>query len=56
MCIRDSYLGARLSSRLPRGKTWLAVLIVFALVMAMRALPDVVLARFGDLTIIQPFL
>ena len=24
------YLGARLSSRLPRGKTWLAVLIVFA--------------------------
>lgn len=50
------YLGARLSSRLPRGKTWLAVLIVFAVVMAMRALPDVVLARFGDLTIIQPFL
>ena len=50
------YLGARLSSRLPRGKTWLAVLIVFALVMAVRALPDVVLARFGDLTIIQPFL
>jgi len=50
------YLGARLSSRLPRGKTWLAVLIVFILVMAVRALPDVVLARFGDLTIIQPFL
>lgn len=50
------YLGARLSSRLPRAKTWLAVLIVFALVMALRALPDVVLARFGDLTIIQPFL
>ncbi len=50
------YLGARLSSRLPRAKTWLAVLIVFVLVMALRALPDVVLARFGDLTIIQPFL
>lgn len=50
------YLGARLSSRLPGVKTWLAVLIVFALVMALRALPDVVLARFGDLTIIQPFL
>jgi hypothetical protein len=50
------YLGARLSSRLPRGKTWLAVLLVFALVMAVRALPDVVLARFGDLTVIQPFL
>ncbi len=49
-------LGARLSSRLPRAKTWLAVLIVFALVMAVRALPDVVLARFSDLTIIQPFL
>ena len=50
------YVGARLSSRLPRLKTWLAVLLVFALVMALRALPDVVLARFGDLTIIQPFL
>ena len=50
------YLGARLSSRLARGKTWLAVLIVFVLVMAVRALPDVVLARFSDLTIIQPFL
>ena len=50
------YLGARLSSRLPRSKTWLAVLIVFALVMAVRALPDVILARFGYLTIIQPFL
>jgi len=50
------YIGARLSSRLPRGKCWLAVLLVFALVMGVRALPDVVLARFGDLTIIQPFL
>ncbi len=50
------YIGARLSSRLPRGKCWLAVLLVFALVMALRALPDVILARFGDLTIIQPFL
>lgn len=50
------YIGARLSSRLPRGKCWLAVLLVFALVMSLRALPDVILARFGDLTIIQPFL
>lgn len=50
------YLGARLSSRLPRLKCWFAVLFVFTLVMALRALPAVVLARFGDLTIIQPFL
>ncbi len=50
------YIGARFSSQLPRGKCWLAVLLVFALVMAVRALPDVVLYRFGDLTIIQPFL
>jgi hypothetical protein len=50
------YVGARLSSQLPRGKTWLAVLLTFALVMALRAVPDVILARFSDLTVIQPFL
>lgn len=50
------YVGARLSSQLSRGKCWLAVLLVFALVMALRALPGVILARFSDLTVIQPFL
>ena len=50
------YLGVRLSSQLPRAKCVLAIALVFAVVMALRALPDTILARFGDLTVIQPFL
>jgi hypothetical protein len=50
------YIGARMCSQLTRGKTWLAIAIVFAVVMALRALPAVILARFSDLTVIQPFL
>ncbi len=49
-------IGARLSSQLPRVKCWLAVALVFLLVMGLRALPAVILARFSDLTVIQPFL
>jgi len=50
------YLGVRLSSQLTAAKCWIAILLVFAVVMALRALPDAILARFGDLTVIQPFL
>ncbi len=49
-------IGARLSSRLPRAKSWLAVLLTVAIVLALRALPAAVLAQFGGLTVIQPFL
>ena len=50
------YLGVRLSSQLTGAKCWLAIVLVFAAVMALRALPDAILARFSDLTVIQPFL
>lgn len=50
------YIGARVASQLPAARCWLAILLVVALVMALRALPDAILARFSDLTVIQPFL
>ncbi len=50
------YFGVRLSSQLPRGKCWLAVLLVALVVLALRALPAAIMAQFGGLTIIQPFL
>jgi hypothetical protein len=48
-------IAARLVSQLTAAKCWLAVLVVMALLMLLRALPAVVLAQFGDLTVIQPF-
>lgn len=48
-------IGVRLVSQLPAARCWLAVLLVLALVMILRALPSAVLAQFSDLTVIQPF-
>jgi hypothetical protein len=50
------YFGVRLSSQLPRARCWLAVLLVMVIVLALRALPAAIMAQFGGLTIIQPFL
>jgi hypothetical protein len=50
------YLGVRLSSQLPRAKCWPAVLLVVVIVLVLRALPAAIMAQFGGLTIIQPFL
>jgi hypothetical protein len=48
-------IGARAVSRLSAGKSALAVLLVAALVMVLRALPTLILAQFSDLTVIRPF-
>lgn len=50
------YIGARLSSQLPRAKCWLAVLLAVGIVLALRALPAAIMAQFGGLTVIRPFL
>ena len=50
------WIGVHLSSRLPLLKSLLAVLATMLIVLALRALPAAVLAQFGGLTIIQPFL
>lgn len=50
------YIGVRLSSQLPRGKCWLAVMLAALIVLVLRALPAAILAQFGGLTVIQPFL
>lgn len=50
------FIGVRLSSQLPRTKCWLAILLTIAIVLALRALPAAILAQFGGLTVIQPFL
>lgn len=47
-------VGARLSSRLPLGRCLLAVGLTLIIVLALRALPAVILAQFSDLTVIQP--
>jgi hypothetical protein len=49
------FIGARLVSQLPRAKSWLAVLLVVALVMVLRGLLPAILAQFSDLTVIRPF-
>ncbi len=49
-------IGARLSSQLPWGRVLVALALTVVIVMLLRALPSVILARFGDLTVIQPFL
>lgn len=48
-------IGAGIVSRLPAGKSALAVLLVTALVLVLRALPAAALAQFSDLTVIRPF-
>jgi hypothetical protein len=50
------YIGVRLSSQLTRAKCWLAVLLTILIVLALRALPAAVLAQFGGMTVIRPFL
>ena len=50
------YIGVRVSSQLPRVKCWLAVLLTIMIVLALRALPAAILAQFGGLTVIRPFL
>ena len=50
------YIGVRLSSQLPRAKCWAAVLLTILMVLALRALPAAILAQFGGLTVIRPFL
>jgi len=49
-------IGARLSSQLRWGRVLFALALTVIIVMTLRALPSVILARFGDLTVIQPFL
>lgn len=50
------YLGIRLSSQLPRVKSWVVVLATVFIVLLLRALPSALLAQFGGLTVIRPFL
>jgi hypothetical protein len=50
------YLGVRLSSQLPRAKCWPAVILTVVIVLALRTLPAAIMAQFGGLTVIQPFL
>lgn len=49
-------IGVRLSSQLPAARCWFAVLLTMLIVLALRALPGAILAQFGGLTVIQPFL
>lgn len=50
------YIGVRLSSQLPRAKSWVVVLLTILIVLVLRALPSALLAQFGGLTVIRPFL
>lgn len=50
------YFGIRLSSELPRAKSWFVTLFTILLVLVLRALPSAILAQFGGMTVIQPFL
>lgn len=50
------YIGVRLSSQLPALKCWVAILLTIVITLALRALPAALLAQFGGLTIIRPFL
>lgn len=49
-------IGVRLSSRLPAARCWFAVLLTVLIVLVLRALPGAILAQFGGLTVIRPFL
>lgn len=50
------FIGVRLSSQLPAAKCWLAILLTILITLALRALPAAILAQFGGLTVIRPFL
>lgn len=50
------YIGVRLSSQLSRAKSWVVVLAALIIVLVLRALPSALLAQFGGLTVIRPFL
>ena len=50
------YIGTSLSSQLSRAKCWAAVLLTIVIVLALRALPAALMAQFGGLTVIRPFL
>ncbi len=50
------YVGVRLSSQLSRAKSWVAVLLTIFIVLTLRVLPGAILAQFGGLTVIQPFM
>lgn len=49
------FLGARLISTLTRPKTWLAVTFTVFLLLLLRALPAILGAMLGDLTVVRPF-
>lgn len=48
-------VGARLVSTLSRPKTWLAVWFTVLLLLLLRALPAILGAMLGDLTVVRPF-
>lgn len=48
-------VGARLVSSLSRPKTWLAVWFTVFLLLLIRALPAILAAQLGDLTVVRPF-
>ena len=50
------YIGTSLSSQLSRAKCWAAVLLTIVIVLTLRALPAALMAQFGGLTVIRPFL
>lgn len=47
--------GVRAGDSLSRGKAWTAVLFTVVLALILRALPALVAAQFGDLTVVRPF-
>jgi hypothetical protein len=49
-------LGAKIISQLSTVKALLAVGLTLLIVLLLRALPGAILAQFGDLTVIQPFM
>lgn len=47
--------GVRSGDTLPAPKAWTAVLFTVVLVLIVRALPAVIAAQFGDVTVVRPF-
>lgn len=48
-------IGVRSGDSLPAPKAWTAVLFTVVLVLIFRALPAVIAAQFGDVTVVRPF-
>lgn len=48
-------IGVRSEDTLPAQKAWTAVLFTVVLVLLVRALPAVIAAQFGDMTVVRPF-